>query len=555
MAAELANPTTKMLRLDGGRASRLLGLLWWTPVALSVAYLLTLIFQFNQLVATTYLDADAASAPVIGELFRSGAAHQQVVLGQMAWFSTLMFELGTRWLPLHRQIWEAVPYAMALASVALIGWGAWRVAGRWAGAISAAILVCAAPHTLHLLFSLNDHSPTWFTLALLAAFLVLLQGRADTVTVLLPCGLAVVVGAVLGANMASDSLLVVAGVVPFLLAAAGAWVLHPDRRTGRAGAFALATVLVAVATDVLVRALMQHKNVISAVSGPEVLATGDTIASNFKLWWQSIAVLGNGDFFGQALGFSVGLAVACAGMVLLAVLLVPRIAWRELARMPAARLRRPAEPARTARVAWSIFWATSLVLLSFGFILSTKPVNIESDRYLVGLIYAAAALIPLLGTRSLPARAAVTAAVTLFAFTGWLSLAQEKLLASSASFPSDRLAGAIARIAKEEHLTVGYAGYWDAAPITWATHMQVEVYPVIDCPGGKNLCRFWLHYINTWYTPRPATRTFLISDPGQPIPATPTPDLGSPVAVHQIAAATGTVTMYVYPYDIAARLQ
>jgi hypothetical protein len=45
-------------------------------------------------------------------------------------------------------------------------------------------------------------------------------------------------------------------------------------------------------------------------------------------------------------------------------------------------------------------------------------------------------------------------------------------------------------------------------------------------------------------------RTFLLTNSVQPIPAAPMPILGKPSTVHQI----GTITMYVYPYDIASRM-
>jgi hypothetical protein len=46
----------------------------------------------------------------------------------------------------------------------------------------------------------------------------------------------------------------------------------------------------------------------------------------------------------------------------------------------------------------------------------------------------------------------------------------------------------------------------------------------------------------------PADGHHVCDDGGDP--SAPTPDLGKPITVHQI----GSVTMYVYPYDIAARL-
>lgn len=525
--------------------------LWWAPLLIAAAYLVTLALQFNQLLASTYLNADAASAPVIGELFGLGG-HPQVLLGHLGWFSTLLFERGTRWLPLHRQIWEAAPYAMALASAALVGWGAWRVAGRWAGAIAVSIMVCASPATLALLLSLNDHGPSWFTLAVLGAFVVLLEQRADTLAGAWLAVAAVAVGVLLGVNAASDVLLSIAGAVPLLLAVGATWALHPSRCTARAAAFAVVSGGVAIVSGLLLRALMRHENVSAAKDAKTtLLVAGEAVGANFKFWWQSIAVLGNGDFFGQELGFSTALAFACAALSIAAVLLIARIARDEFTRALAARRRRPHEPWQSVRLAWCLFWGSSLVALSAAFIFSGIPEGLESSRYLVGVIYAGAALVPLLGTRGTLGRTVVTAAVTLYAFTGWLGLAQQRLLDSAPASPSDGLAGTVAKIARQEHLSVGYSGYWDAAPITWATHLRVKVYPVDDCDGNQHLCGFELHIMSNWYSPAPAMRTFLLSDPAYPAePSAPTPDLGPPLAVHQI----GAVTMYVYPYNIASRL-
>jgi hypothetical protein len=524
--------------------------LWWAPALFAGAYLVTLAVQFNELLASSYLNADAASAPVIGELFGGRGAHAQVLLGHLAWFSTLLFELWTRWMPLHRQIWEGAPYAMVLCSAGLIGWGAWRVAGRWAGMIVAVIIICAGPTALSLLFVLNDHAPTWFTLALLGAFVVLLEQRADTVRSLWLAALAVVVGVVLGANAASDVLVMISGGVPFVLAVGCAWVLHPDRRTARAGAFAAVSVVTGIVSGLVLHALMHDQNVIAATDPrANLLVSGEAAATNFKLWWQSIAVLGDGDFFGQTLGFSSALSLLCAVMTIGAVLLVPRMARNELTRNLAARRRNSRELANNARLAWCVFWGSSLVLLSTAFILSGIPEDLGASRYLVGLLFAAAALVPLLAERGPLMRAVVTAGVTLYAFTGWLALAQQRI--GPPSSPSDQLAAAVQRIADEEHLSVGYGGYWDAAPITWATHLRVMVFPVDDCDGNQHLCAYELHIITSWYTPRPNAKTFLLSDPTySAVPSAPTPDLGKPIAVHQI----GAVTMYVYPYDIGTHL-
>ena len=110
----------------------------------------------------------------------------------------------------------------------------------------------------------------------------------------------------------------------------------------------------------------------------------------------------------------------------------------------------------------------------------------------------------------------------------------------------------VARIAARHHLGVGYAGYWEAAPITWATGFRVQVYPVSVCNGGANLCRFDLHFISSWYGPRAHGDSFLLVDDltDESINAPP-PDLGRPVAVYRV----GQLALYAYGYDIAAKVK
>ena len=144
-----------------------------------MVYLILLAHQLDAAITATNLDADAASGPVIGELFGAAPAHANVVLGEFGWYATLLFDLATKWLPGHRQIWEAAPYAMALTGAALAAWSVWQVAGRWAAGLTAVVLICASPATLRLELSTTQHAPAWFCLALLGAFVVWLERRAD----------------------------------------------------------------------------------------------------------------------------------------------------------------------------------------------------------------------------------------------------------------------------------------------------------------------------------------------------------------------------------------
>lgn len=550
-----------------GIPGRVLRLWPWLPLPVGAAYLVLLLVKFNQIVAATYLNADAASAPVVGELFGGSPAHRQVFLGQMGWFSTLLFELATRSLPAHRQLWETVPYAMALASVAMISWAVWRVAGRWAAAIAGVVILCAGPHTLGLLFSLNDHSTTWFSLALLAALLVFFQTPPAWLKAWSAAPIALVAGAIVGVNAASDLTLMVAGIVPIVFAAGLTWALRPGRARAGAWWWILSTVVVAGICDALTHTWAHHENVLTPPQyAHNTFAAAEAIPTNFKLWWQSLMVLGNGNFFGETLGFASALQLLCAALTLVALALVVRFAWYALAAsIPAtwrgSRIQNDSATARQEsdetlgrreseaaplRTAWCAFWGSSALLLSASFVFSSNPIDINSSRYLVGVIYAVAALLPLLAAGGVAIRAAVTAGATVFALSGLVSLTKNDELATGTA--SYSLYHQVERYLDSKHLALGYANYWDGAPIMWDTKMRIRAYPVQDC--APNLCWSYLHMITSWYTPRRRQPTFLIADAAQPVPSAPTPNLGAASSIQQI----GPLTVYVYPYDIAGRM-
>jgi hypothetical protein len=544
----------------------------WTPLLLAGVYLVLLLVQFPQVVAATYLNADSASAPVIGSL--AGHGNGLIVLGDMPWYSVLLFELGTRWLPLHRDLWEVVPYAMTLASVGLIAWALWRVAGRWAALVAAAVLLCASPPLLLLLFSLDDHSPTWFTLALLGAWTVALQHvelprRRWAPSLAVAVG--VLVAVIAGCNAASDRLAVIGGLVPLALSGLAAWYWRPSARSRMGAVAALATVALAALVAVVVTHEMRSHGVIYAAN----IAFGSQarVQANLTLWWQSLAYLGNGNFFGAPLDLTGALAAACAIVVLLATAVALRVGWLELgsqqqqpalqrqdgrgssarAELGAAHGGAPtaaSAPAAkdAARIAHVAFWASAGLLLTVAYVLSSAPVDLTSSRYLVGVLYAAVVLTVLLVEHRPKLRGVVVAGALVYCFAGVVGMAKGTATENPGRLPGSKIANAVASIAAREHLTRGYAGYWDAAPITWASHLRVDVYPVFLCPAG--LCQFYLHTIAGWYRPHPGQRTFLLTDPTQLFLQSLPPGLGKPSATYRI----GQVTMYVYPYDIASRI-
>ncbi len=550
-----------------GRGQPLWQRAWpYAPLLLAGIYLLLLAIRFQAVAAAVYLNADAASAPVIGSLAGHGSG--AIVLGNMPWYSTLLFLLGTRWVPAHRELWEVAPYAMALASVGLIGWALARVAGRWAGLVGAAVLLCASPQLLLLLFSLDDHSATWFTLALLGAWTVALQvvalpPRRWGAPLAVAAG--VLVALIAGCNAASDQLAVVGGLLPLVLAGAVAWWWRPSARSRFAALAALATAGLAAIVAVVVTHEMHSHGVVYA--GKIAFGSQAQVQGNLTLWWQSLAYLGNGNFFGLPLGFTGVLAAACAILVLGAIAVALRVSWLELRGGPpaggslaegtvavgdpgrgAGRAGRAGARADAARVAHVAYWLSAGVLVSVAYVLSSNPIDLNSDRYLVGVFYAAVALVMLLVAHHPRLRGVLVAGMLVYCFAGVVGMAEGTATENPSHLPGSKIANAVASIAAREHLSHGYAGYWDAAPIAWASHLRVHVYPVLQCPAG--VCQFYLHTIAAWYRPHAGERSFLLTDPTQLYMQSLPAVLGKPSAHYRI----GQVTMWVYPYDIASRI-
>jgi hypothetical protein len=166
-----------------------------------------------------------------------------------------------------------------------------------------------------------------------------------------------------------------------------------------------------------------------------------------------------------------------------------------------------------------------------------------------------AALAALLGTlcKMPSARSAVLACVALF---GVLNI-RAKLATGvppSGPSPGQAPAGTSERFVVAHGASVGYGGYWDSAPVMWETHLRVRLYPIDQCDTPVRWCPFGGRRINTWYVPRPHTRTFLLTDtrPGTPLEvSSPPASFGHPIAEE---ALEGGLTLYIYDHDIAANL-
>jgi hypothetical protein len=523
-----------------GRLVRSRAVWMWVLIGVGALYLAIVARYFSELLTNTEINADASSAQVIGELY--GHNSGTVYLGNIAWYSTLLFEWATGWLPAHHQIWDVGPYAIALCSIAVMGWTAWAVGGRGAAYITPVLLLCASPTMLGQMLWLNNHMTSYYSLALLAGYLVFLEAHAATMGKWLLGPLAAAVGLLVGVNMASDFLLVFVGPTSLMAAVVVAWRLAPSAVSARALVWSIVAVVVMGVTTVVTLAAM-HSAQIYQSPFKLAFATSESIVANFRDWWESVAVLGNGSFFGAKLSISSVLAVTCAGLTVLSVLLIPRFAWKSLERWHTQRER--ADPKLSSYV---VFWAMACTLLSLAFIFSSAPEALDTTRYLNGVIFAAAAIVPLWMARGKLMRIAVIAGTLVYCLTSINGVLRSGMIDEPTKGPTPEVAQEVAEVAERMHATQGYAVYWAAAPLTWFSHSRVKAYPFFGC-GNNEMCPPGVNLMASWYGLPRNERTFLISEAELRFP--PRPEFGRPLATYHF----GTITMTVFARNIGAYIQ
>jgi hypothetical protein len=521
--------------------------LWpWVPVLLAGAYAILFLVNLRSIVDSVYLSADVVSAPYLGELARQAPPGAHILLGNIAWFPALWFELATHWLPAHRQIWELTPYVLSLAGVGLVAWSALKAGGRWPAVMTALVLAAASPGLLGYQFGWSIHALAYVEVAILGAFFVLCvthDGRIGSRAT--HASLVGLVGAITAVGLASDMLLALAGLAPFLLAALATLSVQP-REAGRGiVATAAGVAVVGVLGAVLLHHLVTDAR-ISSAPFPITLAGYNQVAPHLVLALQSVAYLFYGDFGGLALSITSTLKLICAAVVAAAVfkgLVAARDQMRPILTGGGARDDRSS----VARSAHLTFWSFVVCVTGLGYVLSSVPVDQYTSRYLVPAAYGLAAVLTVLATRGGRFRIAVVGGLSVLMLASAVSLARHDLQANPSRFPTASLSGPLLHFARSQGLKYGYSGYWDAAPLTWQTKATINIYPVLPCEA--TLCPFYFHQISSWYTPRPGIRTFLVSDPTQPGNPVAQAALGKPMRSVRI----GRLTVYVYPYDIASK--
>ncbi|GAC1332066.1 MAG: hypothetical protein NVSMB17_10750 [Candidatus Dormibacteria bacterium] len=535
---------------EGAGAPRLSRLPILVALTAAAIQMVALARYVPRLLADITLNSDWVASMVIAERLAMTHGRSFIATGVYGFYSTVWFEQATLHLPGHRLLWVVEPGMLTLLGAGLLALAAYRAAGAWAAAATMALALAMAPITLAHLLAPANRQPTWFTMCMLAAFVVLVAAAPEPGsgrTMLMAAG----VGLVAGVNLASDPLMVtVAGVVPMLAAGVALPLAGPRSRRWVVRPVVLATaVMVVVAAIANLAAKHQGITTTALPGGPVSFAAQSRIPANASLLVRGIAQNLNGWFFGLPVdiwslllagSFVIGVAVLVAVVVSGTRLFMAALSGTEVSASPLS-------------VALA-FWAVAMVVVSAAFTLSSVPEDQSEARYLVPAFFVVAAGLPLLASRfKLPGRLLVSvAAVALCASAG--HGLRDAALGHRLAAQYTQQFGQLQEFLQSRGLTRGYGPYWVASAVSWKSHMAVDIIPYDQCgvgsagqPSPQTIC---FHLGMTAVRSRPG-RSFVISDPEfPPEPRLPEAQFGTPVEVYSV----GRFTVRVFPDDVGQHL-
>ncbi len=348
----------------------------WLALAANAVFAVWLLGDLGSILDSFYLNSDNASALVLAE-FLDERGSGNLVLGDYFWLEPLYGLHLTRWLPAHREVWEAAPLVIYALTVALAGWTVGRTISARLGLVVALGMAAPTPLVLEYLTSPNAHAHSLVHAVILAAFLITAPrvaawGRLRAGAWGLALALTLAPGA------ASDPILLIAGVAPFLAAIGLGWRLR--LLSGGTAILAAAASLAGTGAGLLLAEVAKEEGI--RRSGlPLPLASADHALDNVWRFVEGIALfvhgrLGEAGIPGNSSipdGFDVflviGTAVALPILVIAAVLRAPAL-LRDRGRSAGQRL-------------LFVYWGVALAALAAAFIASSAPVDIGSARYLL----------------------------------------------------------------------------------------------------------------------------------------------------------------------------
>jgi hypothetical protein len=518
-------------------------------VAILIALLSVAVFvvwfgiRIREIVVAPYRNSDLASSLFLAEYFGdkgSGA----LVLGNYPWLEGLLPLHWTRWLPDHVAVWKAAPYVIYGGAVLLTGWTVSRVSSWTAGLAVALAMAAPAPIVIYMLGVPDQRLPIFAHTIVLAAFLVTLPGVGGWRP---PWKLlwAAALAATLAPAVATDELIYPAAVVPFLGAVALGWRLKLLRL--ETFGLAAAACVAGVIAGRLLWSLAEAQDIVYNGGAFEMAGSG-RVLSNAALLMEDVALFAQGQFAAGDVPIDVFnvtrevVAIAAIGATLLFGFVVARAARPILGDAV-----RPVEQ----RLLFA-YWSVSVVAVSFAFVITTAPEGINAVRYITTLWPALLTLVVIVYGRAATAGLALLAAGC--AVLGCIGLARGLYTPRIDEPPNGREADLVAQFAEQNDLDHGYAGYWDAAPISLQSDFAVRTYPIEPCgPRPDTYCPFHSHTIEAWYRPEAGVRTFLVVNRQGLAPVTKAPPAswGPPVRTAQL----GDLAVYAFDYDISSHFQ
>jgi hypothetical protein len=517
----------------------------WIALASVAVFVVWFAIRIREIVVAPYQNADLGSSLMLAEFFPdrgSGA----VVLGKYPWYEGLLPLHWTRWLPDHIAVWKAGPYVIYAATVVLVGWTVKRVTSATAGLAVALAMAAPAPFVIYMLGVPNQRLPVLVHTVVLAAFVVTLPCLADwrrPLQVLWAVALAVT----LAPGVAGDSLLYLAAVVPFLAAVVLGWRLQllPPALAGVAAGASLA----GVAGGLLLEVLAEHHRIVYNHDEGFLMATAGVVVANVALLFEDIALFAHGVFANGEVQIDALNATreAVAIVAIAATAIFGFVAIRS-ARPILADGTRPAEQRLLA-----IYWGASIAVVAIAFIITNAPAGVNAVRYVSTFWPALLTLVAIVyGRRAITGLALLAAGC---AILGCFELARGFYTPATGAPPDEQESELVEKFADANQLDHGYAGYWDAIPISIQTDFRTPVYPIEQCllPERGHYCPNRLHIIEAWYEPKPDIRTFYVvnANPTKPFVEPPPPSWGPPFKT----ATLGDLTVYAYDYDIASRFE
>lgn len=517
------------------------------------AFAVVLALNLRILTSAFSWNPDFVSPMVMAE--RLGSAHgpREVVFGTYAPITTLMFNVATRHLPAHRAIWKLAPLIFTILGLLALGWAVWRVAGRWPAMVTLAVGFSGSTPVLTTFLPQANHGPAYFVMCMLAAFLVFISTRRVTPVVVAGGAL---LGVVTGLNVASDPLLLLVGIGPFLGAALflGARRRLGDRRHVvplAAGVTGL-SLIVAFGANRVIKAAGYGVLGVALNDDPLAVASASEIWDNVRQLVENLGKVFNADF-ARTLDLATPVRVLLAAGVLLGLGATVRVLIRSLlAKAPSSD-----EPASDSvaldllQLYWGLIAGGLLVGLLFSRLATANAPR--SVSYTTPVFLAVAVLGPLVARRSRNWRAVTGVGAALFCVMSLVSVVQREI--PTLYLPFDYVVDGEELVAALEAkgLDRGFSSYGSASPLTFRSGGRIHVAPVNLCAVGierVSLCGFLANRVKSWYEPRPG-RSFVISDVTQywALPAPPPDELGVPTE----SFVVGSQTVFIYSYDVAAR--